>query len=108
VSVTSECGLCDIAPLEPGPCAVADVQYFDLLLLFQDAVDRAVNVWLVAVQQVPELLTLRRRRAPVRLLFEAEYRFLEAAIPFLGPRRNPRRSSARRGERGRARRGGLG
>ena len=79
-----ERGLYDIGPLEPAPRAVADMQYFHLLLLFQHAVDRATNMRLVAVEQMPELVTLGRQRALVRLLFQTENRLLEPAIPFQG------------------------
>lgn len=68
--------LWDIGSLESALGAVANVQHFDVLLLFEHTVNRALNVWLVAVQQVPELVAFWCHRAMVRRLFEAEYRFL--------------------------------
>ena len=73
-----------IAALELMLSAVTDVQDFNLLLLFQDAVYSSINVSLVAVQQMPELFTLRRHRVAVGLLFQTENRLLEPAIPFQG------------------------
>lgn len=74
--------LYDIGPLKPPPCAVADVQHSHLFLLFQYAVYRAINVWLVTVQQVPELVTFGCHRTTIRLFLQAENRLLESAIPF--------------------------
>src|ERR1017187_3331606 len=76
--------LCNIGPLEPPPCAVADVQYFYPLLLLQYSVYCPVNMRLVPVKQMPELVALRCHRAAARLFFEAENRLPEAAIPFQG------------------------
>jgi hypothetical protein len=45
------------------PGAVADVEHIDPLLLFKNAVDDAIYVWLATVEQVPELLVFGRRRA---------------------------------------------
>ena len=73
--------LCDIGTLESPSCAVADVQDLNLLTLFQHAVYRAINMWFVAVEQMSELLTLGRHRAPVRLFFQGEDRPFEPAIP---------------------------
>ena len=47
------------------PRAVADVEHIDLLLLLQNPVDYAVDMRLVAVEQVPEVTVFRRRRAAV-------------------------------------------
>lgn len=63
---------------------MADMQHLNVLLLFHDAVDHAIHVRLVAVQQMPEFAIFARCGAPIRVAFEAENRLLETAIPFQG------------------------
>src|ERR1019366_8232830 len=70
-----------IGPLESTPRAVADVEHVDLFLFFHHAVNRAVDVRLVAVKQVSEFVVFRGHGAPVRLFFQVENRLLEPAIP---------------------------
>ena len=82
--MTPNTALSHIGPFELLPCAVADVEHFHPLLLLQHAVYRAVNMRLVAVQQMPEFVSLRRHRASVRLFLQAENRLLEPQIPFQG------------------------
>ena len=81
----------EIGGLELPPCAVADVEHFNLLLFLQNAVDHAIHMGLVAVKQVPQLVLLARQRAAIRLLFETENGLLESLDTIPGPRLNTRR-----------------
>lgn len=73
---------CNIGILEPPPCAVTEVEHFYLFLFFQHAEYRAINVRLVAIEQVPELVALGCQRASARLFFQTENCFLEPSVPF--------------------------
>jgi hypothetical protein len=52
------------------------------LLFLQDVVYHTINMRFGAVKQVPELITLARDRAAIRMHFQAENGLLEAPIPF--------------------------
>jgi hypothetical protein len=56
------------------------MQYVDLLLPFQHPVNYALNVRLVAAQQVPELINLGRQGATARMLLKAQDRLLQSPI----------------------------
>ena len=60
------------------------VQHFNSSLSFEDTVNDAIHVRLVAVEQVPKLVILRCRRASVWVFFQGEYSLLELYIPFQG------------------------
>src|ERR1039457_6927900 len=62
----------EIGGLELPPCAVADVEHFNLLLFFQNAVDHAIHTGLPPVKQVPQFVQLARQRTSVRLPFQTE------------------------------------
>lgn len=61
-----------------------NVKDHDFLPFLEDTVDRAIDMRLVAVQQVPELAGFGRHGAPVRVLFQAENGPLQASIPLDG------------------------
>jgi hypothetical protein len=55
-----EAGLYEIGRLELPPGAVADGEHFDFLQFLKDAVYHAINIRLVAAEQVPQLVFLTR------------------------------------------------
>jgi hypothetical protein len=61
---------------------VADVEHFHALLFLQYVVYHTINMGFGAVKQVPELVTLARDRAAIRMLFQAENAHFEAPVPF--------------------------
>jgi len=86
---------------------VADVQHFNPLLSLQDAVYHTIDVGPVAVQQVPELVLLGRRRAAVWLLFQAENGVFEPPVPFQGRAGMPASISSYRRARSRSARAAM-
>jgi hypothetical protein len=50
----------EIGRLQPSPCSVADVEYFNLLLFLEDAIYYAINMRLAAIEQVPQFILLTR------------------------------------------------
>jgi hypothetical protein len=50
---------------------MANVKDVHLSLIFDDSVDHAIDVRLVAVEQMPKFGVFRRFRATIRMLFEA-------------------------------------
>lgn len=58
-----------------------DVQHLNLFLFLQHAVYCAIDVRPVAVEQMPELIILRRGRASVGLFFQTENRCFKSVIP---------------------------
>lgn len=69
---------------QASPGAVADVKHNHMLLLLQNSEYHAVDVRLVAVQQMPELGPLGRHRATSWPFLEAEDGILEPRVPFPG------------------------
>lgn len=63
---------------------MADVERFNLFLLFKQAVYDSINVRLAAVEQMPELVLFSRHRAPVLVFLQGEYRLLQSAKPLQG------------------------
>jgi hypothetical protein len=59
-----------------------DVEQFDLLPFLRDAAYHAVDVRLMAVEQMPEICILVCHGAPVRMSFQAEDGLLETPVPF--------------------------
>jgi hypothetical protein len=64
-------GLPDFGTLEPLASAVANMENIHLLTFFCDSVNHAVDVRLVAIEQMPKTFVLRHHRASGRMLFEA-------------------------------------
>ena len=63
---------------------MADMEHFNMLLFLKNAVDHAINMRLVAVEQVPQLVLGAYCGATVRMLFQAENGLLETQVPFQG------------------------
>ena len=61
---------------------MTNVEHFNKFLFLQDAVDNTIDMRFVTIEQVPELVTLARYRASIRLLLQAENGLLETPIPF--------------------------
>ena len=64
----------------PGP--MPDVQDFNQLLFFDDAVDYPINVRFVAVKEVPDCFFLGCYGTPVWQLFQTENLPLQTLVPF--------------------------
>src|SRR5262249_4593969 len=61
-----------------------DVEYVNVFALLRDAVDHAIDVRLVAIEQMPEFGGLRCFRTAVRLFFETQNCLPEAPVPLDG------------------------
>src|SRR5437764_10304822 len=73
--------LYEIGRLKLSPCTVADVQHFNLLLFLQNSEYHAVNMRLVAVEQVSQLVPFARNSAAVRPFFQAQDGLFETPVP---------------------------
>ena len=68
--------------LEPAPCSVANVQHFNRLSSFKNAIDRAINtVRPAAVEDMPKLACLVCSRPDIWMTFEIEDRPFESVVP---------------------------
>ena len=56
------------------------MKHFYSFPFFQDAEDRTINVWLVAVQQMPELVTFGRQRTSLGVVLQGENRLFEPKV----------------------------
>ena len=74
--------LFEIGLLKFPPCAVPYMEHFNLLLFLEDAIYHAIDVRLVAVQQVSEVGSLACYRAAMRLFLQAKNGLPEASVPF--------------------------
>jgi hypothetical protein len=60
---------------------VTDVEHFNSLLLFQNAVNYAIDVGLAPIKQLPELVLFWCHRTAIRQVAQAENGFFEFDVP---------------------------
>ncbi len=75
--------LCSLV-LERVLCAMADMDDYDSLFRQVDGIDDAVEVGLVAVQDLAELCIFRRSNTTLWEFFETEDSLFQAVVPAIG------------------------